>query len=281
MWARGHGPGGRMTTRGETPAHRLPSVGRPILRFAQDDAGSPRMTTASPRMTNLTRSLFLLCLAAAPLAAQQEPPRAIRRTVPITRSFEAGLKAGTRDSTGRPGAKYWQFGTDYKIDVRLDQLTGRLTGREVVTIRNPSDSAHQAARHPSLPEPVRPDEPPEPGAALGHRGTDALQGGGGRRRHRHQGPGRRELDHRHPGDDSARRSRSPPAAPPPSRSSGPATFPTSRSAAVPRAADGAASASSSWPSGIPRWRSSTTCADGIASRTWAAASSTTTTAASM
>ena len=72
-------------------------------------------------MTNLTRSLFLLVLAAAmPLAAQQEPPRAIRRTVPITRSFEAGLKAGTRDSTGRPGAKYWQFGTDYKIDVRLD-----------------------------------------------------------------------------------------------------------------------------------------------------------------
>ncbi len=86
------------------------------------------------------RSVVLLLLAAMPLAAQQEPPRAIRRTVPITRSFEAGLKAGTRDSTGRPGARYWQLGTDYKIDVRLDQLTGRLTGREVVTIRNPSDS---------------------------------------------------------------------------------------------------------------------------------------------
>ena len=86
------------------------------------------------------RSVALFLLAALPLAAQQEPPRAIRRTVPITRSFEAGLKAGTRDSTGRPGAKYWQLGTDYKIDVRLDQLTGRLTGREVVTIRNPSDS---------------------------------------------------------------------------------------------------------------------------------------------
>jgi len=86
------------------------------------------------------RSVALFLLAALPLAAQQEPPRAIRRTVPITRSFEAGLKAGTRDSTGRPGAKYWQLGTDYKIDVRLDQLTGRLTGREVVTIRNSSDS---------------------------------------------------------------------------------------------------------------------------------------------
>ncbi len=86
------------------------------------------------------RFVALFLLAALPLAAQQEPPRAIRRTIPITRSFEAGLKAGTRDSTGRPGAKYWQLGTDYKIDVRLDQLTGRLTGREVVTIRNPSDS---------------------------------------------------------------------------------------------------------------------------------------------
>lgn len=87
------------------------------------------------------RLLPVLLLAAMPLAAQQEPPRAVRRTVPITRTFEAGLKAGTRDSTGRPGPKYWQFGTDYKIDVRLDQLSGRVTGREVVTIRNPSDSA--------------------------------------------------------------------------------------------------------------------------------------------
>jgi len=86
------------------------------------------------------RSVAILMILAMPLAAQQEPPRAVRRTVPITRSFEAGLKAGTRDSTGRPGAKYWQLGTDYKIDVRLDQLTGRLTGREVVTIRNSSDS---------------------------------------------------------------------------------------------------------------------------------------------
>ena len=87
------------------------------------------------------RSVALLLLAALPLAAQQEPPRAIRRTVPITRTFETGLKAGTRDSSGRPGARYWQFGTDYKIDARLDQLTGRITGHEVVTIRNPSDSA--------------------------------------------------------------------------------------------------------------------------------------------
>jgi hypothetical protein len=86
-------------------------------------------------------SLFLAAIVAVPLAAQQEPPRAVRRTVPVTRTFEAGLKAGTRDTTGRPGARYWQFGTDYKIDVRLDQTTGRLTGREVVTIRNPSDSA--------------------------------------------------------------------------------------------------------------------------------------------
>ena len=57
------------------------------------------------------RSVAILMILAMPLAAQQEPPRAVRRTVPITRSFEAGLKAGTRDSTGRPGAKYWQFGT--------------------------------------------------------------------------------------------------------------------------------------------------------------------------
>jgi len=86
------------------------------------------------------KTTLLVLLAALPLAAQ-EPPRAIRRTVPITRSFEAGLKAGTRDSTGKPGPRYWQFGTDYKIDARLDAQTGRIIGREVITIRNPSDSA--------------------------------------------------------------------------------------------------------------------------------------------
>ena len=81
---------------------------------------------------------------AAPAAthAQTRPPaRAVRRTIPITRAFEHGLRAGTRDSTGRPTARYWQLRTDYTIDARLDPVTATVSGREKVTITNPSDSA--------------------------------------------------------------------------------------------------------------------------------------------
>ena len=86
------------------------------------------------------RATLLLLTLALPLAAQ-EPPRAIRRTVPITRSFEAALKTGARDSTGRPGPRYWQLGADYKIDARLDAQAGRIIGRAQITIHNPSDTA--------------------------------------------------------------------------------------------------------------------------------------------
>lgn len=86
------------------------------------------------------RHALALCLVTAPLLAQ-EPPRAIRRTIPITRSFEAALSAGTRDSTGRPGPRYWQLRADYRIDVRLDERAGRVTGEATIRIHNPGDSA--------------------------------------------------------------------------------------------------------------------------------------------
>jgi hypothetical protein len=86
------------------------------------------------------RATLLLLTLALPVAAQ-EPPRAIRRTVPITRTFEAALRSGTRDSTGRPGPRYWQLRTDYRIDARLDAQAGRIIGRARITIHNPSDTA--------------------------------------------------------------------------------------------------------------------------------------------
>lgn len=82
-------------------------------------------------------SILTALVLAAPLAAQL-PERPIRRTIPITRSFQRGLAAGTRDSTGRPGAKYWQLRTDYSIDTRLDPTTGIVSGTETVRIANPS-----------------------------------------------------------------------------------------------------------------------------------------------
>jgi len=87
-------------------------------------------------------ALGLVTLALAGSRAEaQAPLRSVRRTIPIERSFQAGLAAGTRDSTGRPGRNYWQLRTDYRIDARLDPATATVSGRETVTIANPSDSA--------------------------------------------------------------------------------------------------------------------------------------------
>ena len=49
---------------------------------------------------------LLACLAGAALTAAAGPAfaqsRAVRTTIPITRAFERGLAAGTRDSSGHP-----------------------------------------------------------------------------------------------------------------------------------------------------------------------------------
>ena len=74
---------------------------------------------------------------AAPLA----PARALRRDIPLTIMIQRAFAAGTRDSTGRPGAHYWQLWTDYTIEARLDAPTGVVTGHERVVVRNASDSA--------------------------------------------------------------------------------------------------------------------------------------------
>jgi hypothetical protein len=66
------------------------------------------------------------------------PSRAVRRDVPITSTIRRALAAGTRDSTGRPTARYWQLRTDYTIEARLDTATSQLVGRERVVIHNAS-----------------------------------------------------------------------------------------------------------------------------------------------
>ena len=84
-------------------------------------------------------ALALALLAAAPASAQTKAPeRAIRRDVPLTNTIRKAFAAGTRDSTGRPGPKYWQLRTDYQIEARLDPGTSRLSGRETITIHNNS-----------------------------------------------------------------------------------------------------------------------------------------------
>src|SRR5688500_7483917 len=106
------------------------------------------------RGTMNRRSLVLLSAAAfgvafSPDASAQVtaagagtvvPERAIRRDIPITNSIRRAFTAGTRDSSGRPGPKYWQLWMDYKIDVRLDPRTSTVSGKQTATIHNRSDS---------------------------------------------------------------------------------------------------------------------------------------------
>jgi hypothetical protein len=92
-------------------------------------------------------ALLAFARAAAAQSAAAQPPaapaapapeRAIRRDIPITASIRRALASGTRDSTGRPTARYWQLRTDYTVRARLDTATSTLTGSERVVIRNAS-----------------------------------------------------------------------------------------------------------------------------------------------
>jgi len=87
---------------------------------------------------------FLAVLVAFPSVSNAQsalPERAVRRDVPLTNMIRSAYAAGTRDSTGAPGANYWQLEVDYSIDARFDEADGRIFGRETVTVENNSPEA--------------------------------------------------------------------------------------------------------------------------------------------
>ncbi|MFO0096054.1 MAG: M1 family peptidase, partial [Gemmatimonadaceae bacterium] len=86
----------------------------------------------------LSSAAPLVAQPTLPAAAGAVPPRAVRRDIPMTNAIRRAMAAGTRDSTGRPGATYWQLRTDYDLDVSLDPATSRLTGKARITIHNTS-----------------------------------------------------------------------------------------------------------------------------------------------
>ncbi len=84
-------------------------------------------------------ALALSAEASAQTATEWTPPeRAIRHDIPLTNMIRRAFAAGTRDSTGTPGAAYWQLETHYSIDARLDTSAGSVTARETVEIENNS-----------------------------------------------------------------------------------------------------------------------------------------------
>ncbi len=72
--------------------------------------------------------------------ATDEPPRGIRRTIPMTDAIRRAFDAGTRDASGRPGKNYWQIETDFTIEARIDPETQTITGSEQIELHNNSPS---------------------------------------------------------------------------------------------------------------------------------------------
>ena len=83
--------------------------------------------------------------SSAQTTAEWTPPqRSIRHDIPLTNMIRRAFAAGTRDSTGTPGAEYWQLEVDYVIDARLEPSAGTVTARETVEIHNNSPDALDA-----------------------------------------------------------------------------------------------------------------------------------------
>jgi hypothetical protein len=93
-------------------------------------------------VTPVTRLLLALLttpsIALAQIAAPKLPERAIRRDIPMTNAIRRAHAAGTRDSSGAPGPKYWQLTADYTISVKLDTVTSRLEGTARIIVHNRS-----------------------------------------------------------------------------------------------------------------------------------------------
>ncbi len=64
--------------------------------------------------------------------------RAIRKNIPLTNSIQKAYRSGTRDTSGRPGANYWQLKTDYAINAALNPATQTITGSETIAVHNNS-----------------------------------------------------------------------------------------------------------------------------------------------
>ena len=64
------------------------------------------------------------------------PERAVRRDIPLQPGIRRAYAAGTRDSTGAPGKRYWQQSVDYRINATVDAPAGVLHGTETIALHN-------------------------------------------------------------------------------------------------------------------------------------------------
>ena len=85
---------------------------------------------------------FAALIGGAPLSAQAPSADTASRPIPypvmLPPSFQRAIAAGTRTADGRPGPRYWQQWTDYRIEAELDPATHRLTGTATIRYQNRS-----------------------------------------------------------------------------------------------------------------------------------------------
>ncbi len=123
--------------------HESPMPPLPFIPFIMTNDRSARLalTAVGILLTLGTFSQVGAGQQSSRSPAARLPERAVRRDIPITNAIRRAFAEGTRDSTGRPGRKYWQLAMEYSIDARLEPTTSLLTGREHITLHNNSDSA--------------------------------------------------------------------------------------------------------------------------------------------
>ncbi|TNE53262.1 MAG: M1 family peptidase [Bacteroidetes bacterium] len=78
---------------------------------------------------NIFYSLIVLCVSGTSLWAQNKFAQ-LDMELPTPNSY--------RNASGGPGHAYYQQQADYKMDIRIDDKTQRLSGEEVITYRNNS-----------------------------------------------------------------------------------------------------------------------------------------------
>jgi len=94
------------------------------------------MWRRASRLLTAAAAASVLSVSVAPLTAQQsdsaQSGEVILRAVPAAVTpppvFRRAVERGWRSADGSPGASYWQQGTSYELEGRLDPETGRLDG---------------------------------------------------------------------------------------------------------------------------------------------------------
>jgi hypothetical protein len=113
--------GAKLTKKGAfMPMSRIPSLALAATLFV--------ILAPSPAIT----------AQAGPAASAPSSARPVPYPIAAPAGFQQAVERGTRTTTGRPGPRYWQQWTEYRLQAELDPATHRLKGRGTVRYINRS-----------------------------------------------------------------------------------------------------------------------------------------------